>query len=57
MHVTNLDDQLSVVQKGVYYFDNKPLLVKAWNQELDLNIEAITFLPIWVRLMDLDIKY
>ncbi|KAJ8434051.1 hypothetical protein Cgig2_004631 [Carnegiea gigantea] len=54
---TNLDDQLSVVQKRVYYFDHKPLLVKAWNPELDLNAEAITSPPIWVRLMDLDIKY
>ncbi|KAJ8419839.1 hypothetical protein Cgig2_030550 [Carnegiea gigantea] len=26
-----LDDQLSFVQKGVYYVDHKPLLVKAWN--------------------------
>ena len=43
---TNLDDQLSVVQKGVYYFDNKPLIVKAWNPELDLNTEAIVSLPI-----------
>jgi len=57
VHFRNLDDQLSVVQKGVYYFENKPLLMKAWNPELDLNTEAITCLPIWVRLMDLDIKY
>ncbi|KAJ8430482.1 LOW QUALITY PROTEIN: hypothetical protein Cgig2_021728 [Carnegiea gigantea] len=53
----SLDDQLTVVQKGVYYFDNKPLLVKPWNQEMDINTEAITSLPIWVKLLDLDIKY
>jgi len=46
-----------VVQKGVFYFDNKPLLVKPWNQEMDINTETITSLPIWVRLLDLDIKF
>jgi len=29
VHFTNLDDQLSVVQNGVYHFDNKPLIAKA----------------------------
>ncbi|KAJ8421928.1 hypothetical protein Cgig2_033668 [Carnegiea gigantea] len=42
----NLDDQLTVVKRGVYYFDNKPLLVKPWNPEMDINTEAITSLPI-----------
>ncbi|KAJ8433453.1 hypothetical protein Cgig2_014494 [Carnegiea gigantea] len=57
MRFNNLDDQLTVVKRGVYYFDNKPLPVKPWNLEMDINTEAITSLPIWVRFMDLDIKY
>ena len=57
VHFNSLVYQLTVVQKGVYYFDNKPLLVKPWIPEMDINIEAITSLPIWVRFLDLDIKY
>ena len=57
MRLINLADQLIVVQRGVYYFNNLPLLVKSWNLEMDLNLEAITSLPIWVRFMYLDIKY
>jgi len=53
----NLEDQSTVVKKGVYYFDSKPLLVKPWNPEMDINIVSITSLTIWVRFMDLDIKY
>ena len=45
------------MQKGVFYFDNKPLLVKPWNQEMDIKTETITSLPIWVSLPALDINF
>ena len=48
---------MNVVKKGVYYFDNKPLLVKPWNPEMEINTESVSSLPIWVRFLDLDIKY
>ena len=41
----------------MFYFDNRPMIVKPWNQEMDLGTESITSLPIWVRFMELDIKY
>ncbi|KAJ8429217.1 hypothetical protein Cgig2_012345 [Carnegiea gigantea] len=53
----SLAGQWTVVQKEVYYFNNKPLLAKPWNHEMDINTEAITSLPIWVRLLDLNIRY
>ena len=53
----NFSDQVTVVQGGVYFFDKKPLLVKPWNEKMDINIEVITSLPIWVRFSYLDIKY
>jgi len=40
----SVNDQMTVVQRGVYFFDKKPFRVKAWNQEMDLSIESI--LPI-----------
>ncbi|KAJ8436726.1 LOW QUALITY PROTEIN: hypothetical protein Cgig2_027397 [Carnegiea gigantea] len=51
-----MNDQLAVVQRGVYFFDWKPFLVKPWNQEMDINTEAIPSLHIWVQCLDLDIK-
>ena len=57
VRLNNLDDHKLVVQKGAYYFDRKPLLVKPWNPEFDLQTESLTSLPIWVHLHDLDLKY
>ena len=50
-------DALTVIQKGFYLFDQKPFIVKPWTPEMEINIEAITSLPIWVRFPQLDIKY
>lgn len=50
-------DALLVAQKGVFYFDHKPFIVKAWTPEMEIKTDAITSLPIWVQLPDLDIKY
>ena len=49
--------QQAVVQRGVFFFDRKPLLVKPWNPELELYTEQLTSLPIWVQLHELDLKY
>jgi len=48
---------VKVAQKGVYYFDQKPFIVRAWTPEMDINTDAITSLPIWVQLPNLDINY
>jgi len=53
----NLNDQFTVVQKGAYFFDNKPFIVKPWNENMDLNTEELVSLPIRVRFPDLDVKY
>jgi len=52
-----IGDQSIVVQRGVYFFDNKPFLVKPWNEEMDINTESSVRLPVWVRFHELDIKY
>ena len=52
-----LNDALAVAQKGVFHFDQKPFIVKAWNLEMEMVIDTITSLPIWIQLHDLDIKY
>ncbi|KAJ8422716.1 hypothetical protein Cgig2_003262 [Carnegiea gigantea] len=54
---SNMNDQLTVANRGLHFFDRKPLLVKPWNPEIDLNTEAISSLPIWVQFLGLDLKY
>ncbi|KAJ8426628.1 hypothetical protein Cgig2_016071 [Carnegiea gigantea] len=46
-----------VVKREVFYFDKKPFLEKPWNEEMDINTEAITSISVLVRFLDLDIKY
>ena len=50
-------DAQKVAQKGVYHFDQKPFIVKPWTPEMDINVESIISLPIWIQLPELDIKY
>ena len=32
-------------------------MIKGWNADLDLNIDNMTSLPLWIRLPNLDLKY
>ena len=57
MRFTELQDAMTVAQRGFYHFGHKPFIVKAWNLELEINIDAIASLPIWIQLPKLDIKY
>ncbi|KAJ8425600.1 hypothetical protein Cgig2_008578 [Carnegiea gigantea] len=53
----SLEDKEAVLQKGIYYFNGKPFIIKAWNKELELDKSSINSLPIWVQFPDLDVKY
>ena len=50
-------DAMTVAQKGVYRFDQKAFIVRAWNPEMEINLDTIASLPIWIQLPKLDIKY
>ncbi|KAJ8444134.1 hypothetical protein Cgig2_029909 [Carnegiea gigantea] len=43
----NINDHFTMVQRGVYFFDNKPFLIKPWNEEMDINTETLVTLPVW----------
>ncbi|KAJ8422390.1 hypothetical protein Cgig2_003260 [Carnegiea gigantea] len=47
----------AVEKWAFFFFDSKPLLVKSWSPSMDLQIEAISSLPLWIQLPALDIKY
>ncbi|XP_019225380.1 PREDICTED: uncharacterized protein LOC109206958 [Nicotiana attenuata] len=45
------------VEEGVQMFDKKPIGIKPWKQDIDMKKETIDRIPIWIRLIGLDIKY
>ncbi|WMV54905.1 hypothetical protein MTR67_048290 [Solanum verrucosum] len=51
------ESRSKVVESGVQMFDKKSTVVKPWRSEIDLNKEVIEKVPIWIRLVGLDIKY
>ncbi|XP_060178153.1 uncharacterized protein LOC132608098 [Lycium barbarum] len=46
-----------VLQAGIYHFDSKPFIVKAWNSDMDFSREELYTVPIWIKLPGLDFKY
>lgn len=52
-----LEHQLEVVSKGVFYFAQKPFIVKPWNEDWELDTDDIDSLPIWIQLPGLDLKF
>ncbi|KAK9756452.1 hypothetical protein RND81_01G098700, partial [Saponaria officinalis] len=52
-----LEAQEAVLQGGFLLFDNKPLIVKAWSLETKLAKEKVNTVPVWIRLVDLDLQF
>ncbi|KAG5619842.1 hypothetical protein H5410_005060 [Solanum commersonii] len=46
-----------VIQGGIYHFDSKPFIVKAWNPDMDFTREELHTVPIWIKFPGLDFKY
>lgn len=46
-----------VLQGGIYHFDNKHFIVKAWHEEMEFTREELFTVPIWAKLPGLDFKY
>ncbi|XP_021861492.1 uncharacterized protein [Spinacia oleracea] len=44
------------VLKGHYFFDSKPLIMKHWDQDVDMEKEVVQVVPIWIQLK-LSFKY
>lgn len=45
------------VEEGVQMFDKKTVIVKPWKPDIDVTNEMVENVPIWVRLVGLDINY
>lgn len=53
----SMDGKNKVFQRGIFHFDNKTFIVKAWNKEIVFTWEELRTVPIWVKLTALDFKY
>ncbi|KAK4713180.1 hypothetical protein R3W88_019087 [Solanum pinnatisectum] len=42
--------QNEVIQAGIYHFDIKPFIVKAWHADMDFSREELHTVPIWIKL-------
>ena len=45
-----------IVKGGYPFFDGKPVMIKAWTQDVDFKRDEIRQVPIWIQL-NLDFKY
>ncbi|PHU14690.1 hypothetical protein BC332_15895 [Capsicum chinense] len=46
-----------VLREGIYHFDNKPLIVKAWHEDMEFTKDELYIVPIWVKLPGLEFKH
>ncbi|KAL9225962.1 hypothetical protein vseg_001831 [Gypsophila vaccaria] len=45
------------LNSGYFLFDNKPLIVKEWNENLEINKADIKTVPVWIQLHELPLKF
>lgn len=37
------------------FFDSKPIIMKSWDENMSLTKDLVKKIPIWVKLMGLDV--
>ncbi|XP_070018229.1 uncharacterized protein [Nicotiana sylvestris] len=53
----SVESRRKAVEEGVQMFDRKPVIVKPWKPDMEITKEQMENIPIWMRLVGLDIKY
>ena len=53
----NAENRGIAVEEGVQMFDKNPVIVKPWEPDIVVTKDKVEKVPIWVRLVGLDIKY
>ncbi|XP_074277513.1 uncharacterized protein LOC141601143 [Silene latifolia] len=53
----SVETQNLVLKQGFPMFDNKPLVVKPWTESCSMQKERVQFVPIWLRLCGLPLKF
>ncbi|RAL47473.1 hypothetical protein DM860_011211 [Cuscuta australis] len=52
-----VEDMDSVLRRKCYYFDNKPILIQKWYPGVEINLENLDDVPIWIQFPDLDMRF
>lgn len=47
----------AVIVEGIYHFDDKSFIIKAWCPDMEFTREELLTIPIWVKFPGLDFKY
>ncbi|XP_010679661.1 uncharacterized protein LOC104894967 [Beta vulgaris subsp. vulgaris] len=47
----------AILNGGFQFFDKKPMVVKAWHQDMNFQKETVKSIPTWIQLPRLDLKY
>ncbi|XP_074319851.1 uncharacterized protein LOC141656732 [Silene latifolia] len=53
----NAADKEVILKQGHFLFDNKPLIVRSWHENVVLTMENVMNVPVWVKLLDLPLKF
>ncbi|XP_070008395.1 uncharacterized protein [Nicotiana sylvestris] len=53
----SIESRNKVVEEGVQMFDRKPMIVKPSKSDMEITKEHMENIPIWVRMVGLDVKY
>ncbi|CAI9114888.1 OLC1v1015705C1 [Oldenlandia corymbosa var. corymbosa] len=54
---TTLNARDSMLNVNFYHFGSKPLIVKPWDVEKGINYNDVDYVPIWIRLYGLEVKF
>lgn len=53
----SMEEREKIVEEGVLMFDKKTVVIRPWKADIDISKEGMDKVPIWVRLIGLDVKY
>ncbi|XP_019263742.1 PREDICTED: uncharacterized protein LOC109241455 [Nicotiana attenuata] len=51
------EGRTKAIEGGVQIFDRKPVIIKPWKPEMEITNVTVEKVPIWIRLVGLDLKY
>uniref|UniRef100_A0A803NIW6 DUF4283 domain-containing protein n=1 Tax=Cannabis sativa TaxID=3483 RepID=A0A803NIW6_CANSA len=54
---TSIKDRDDILAGGYIFFNKRPVIMKAWDPNLNLKKDDIRTIPIWIQLEDLELKY
>ncbi|XP_060965233.1 uncharacterized protein LOC133034207 [Cannabis sativa] len=53
----SIETRDEILNGGYVFFNNRPVVMKAWDSETSFKKEDIRLVPIWIQLPDLELKY